>query len=56
VGQELLDALLVKASEEGHPAVSLSVEQDSPAVKFYERNGFERVGEAAGGLVMKRSL
>jgi ribosomal protein S18 acetylase RimI-like enzyme len=56
VGQELLDALLAKASEEGHPAVSLSVEQDSPAVKFYERNGFERVGEAAGGLVMKRSL
>lgn len=56
VGQELLDALLTKASEEGHAAVSLSVEQDSPAVQFYERNGFERVGEAAGGLVMKRSL
>jgi GNAT superfamily N-acetyltransferase len=56
VGQELLDALLAKAREEGHTAVSLSVERDSPAVKFYERNGFEQVGEAAGGLVMKRSL
>jgi GNAT superfamily N-acetyltransferase len=56
VGQELLDALLAKAGEEGHTAVSLSVEQHSPAVKFYERNGFEHVGEAAGGLVMKRSL
>lgn len=56
VGQELLDALLAKVSEEGHASVSLSVEQDSPAVKFYERNGFEQVGEAAGGLVMKRSL
>jgi hypothetical protein len=32
------------------------VEQDSPAVKFYERNGFERTHDAAGGLVMKRSL
>jgi GNAT superfamily N-acetyltransferase len=56
VGQELLDALLAKAREAGHTAVSLSVEQDSPAVKFYERNGFESAGEAAGGLVMKRSL
>jgi ribosomal protein S18 acetylase RimI-like enzyme len=36
--------------------VSLSVEQDSRAVAFYERNGFERVREAAGGAVMRRSL
>ena len=56
VGKELIDALLAKASEEGHKAVSLSVEQDSPAVKFYERNGFEHVGVVAGGLVMKRTL
>ena len=56
VGQELIDALLKKASEEGHTAVSLSVEQDSPAVKFYERNGFKAVGESAGGLVMTRAL
>ena len=56
VGQELLDALLAKAREEGHSAVSLSVEHDSPAVKFYERNGFAHAGEAAGGLVMKRAL
>ena len=56
VGQELLDALLAKAREEEHSSVSLSVEHDSPAVKFYERNGFELAGEAAGGLVMKRAL
>ena len=56
VGQELLDALLGKARAERHASVSLSVEADSPAVDFYERNGFERVGESSGGLVMKRAL
>jgi ribosomal protein S18 acetylase RimI-like enzyme len=56
VGQELLDALLEKARAEGHQAVSLSVEQNSAAVSFYERNGFERAGESQGGLVMKRTL
>jgi GNAT superfamily N-acetyltransferase len=56
VGQELLDALLEKARAEGHQALSLSVERDSPAVAFYERNGFERAGESQGGLVMKRTL
>jgi ribosomal protein S18 acetylase RimI-like enzyme len=39
VGQELLDALLAKAGAEGYAAVSLSVEKDSRAVAFYERNG-----------------
>jgi ribosomal protein S18 acetylase RimI-like enzyme len=56
VGQELLDALLAKAREEGYSAVSLSVEKDSPAVRFYERNDFERVGETDGGLTMLRRL
>lgn len=56
VGQELLDALLERARAAGHGAVSLSVQAGSPAVAFYERNGFERVGDAAGGIVMRRSL
>jgi GNAT superfamily N-acetyltransferase len=56
VGQELLDALLEKARDAGHAAVSLSVEQDSRAVDFYVRNGFEQTGEAQGGLVMRHSL
>jgi len=56
VGQELLEALLVRAREEGHKAVSLSVEADSPAVAFYARHGFEEVGEHEGGLVMRLDL
>jgi len=56
VGQDLLDALLDKAREEGHEQVSLSVEKDSPAVAFYERNGFAATGESQGGLVMVRHL
>lgn len=56
VGQELLDALLEKARAEGHQAVSLSVEQGSPAVGFYERNGFERVTEDEGAVTMRRAL
>ena len=56
VGQELLDALLQRAREEGHEQVSLSVEEDSPAVAFYERNGFTAVRESQGGIVMTRRL
>ena len=56
LGQELIDALLEKARAEGHTAVSLSVEGDSPAVGFYERNGFEPVGKSDGGLVMVKRL
>ncbi len=56
VGQELLDALLENAKAAGHEAVSLSVEKDSPAVAFYERNGFEPAGVSDGGLVMKLRL
>jgi GNAT superfamily N-acetyltransferase len=56
LGQELMDALLEKARTEGHTALSLSVEADSPAVAFYERNGFVRVRESDGGLAMVRRL
>jgi ribosomal protein S18 acetylase RimI-like enzyme len=56
LGQELMDALVEAAREAGRTAVSLSVEADSPAVSFYARNGFERVREQDGGVVMRKPL
>jgi ribosomal protein S18 acetylase RimI-like enzyme len=55
-GQELLDGLLDAARAAGHRQVSLSVEDGSPAVGFYERNGFEHVGDAEGGVIMLKRL
>jgi ribosomal protein S18 acetylase RimI-like enzyme len=56
VGQELLDALLERARTQDVQRLSLCVEKDSPAVSFYERNGFHRVGESGRGLTMLREL
>ena len=56
LGQELMDALLAAARGAGHGAVSLSVEADSAAVGFYERNGFTHVREQDGGVVMLKRL
>ena len=56
VGQELLEALLAAARADGHAQVSLSVEEGSPAIGFYERNGFERVRAEDGGVVMLERL
>jgi ribosomal protein S18 acetylase RimI-like enzyme len=56
VGQELLDALLERARAEGIAALSLSVEKDSAAVAFYERNGFASVAENGDAVTMLRTL
>jgi ribosomal protein S18 acetylase RimI-like enzyme len=56
IGHELLTGLLERAHREGYDAVSLSVERDSPAVKLYERYGFERVKDTPSALVMRAEL
>ena len=43
VGRRLLVALLDLARANGHPALSLSVEEDNFALGLYESVGFERV-------------
>jgi len=56
LGSELLDALLARARADGYHAISLSVEQGSPAIGLYERHGFARVGTDDGALTMRADL
>jgi len=56
LGSELLDALLEQARSDGHEAISLSVEQGSPAIGLYERHGFSVVGDDDGGVTMRSEL
>jgi GNAT superfamily N-acetyltransferase len=55
-GAELLTALLDRARADGYDRISLSVEADSPAVKLYERHGFEAVAHRGEACVMVAEL
>jgi GNAT superfamily N-acetyltransferase len=52
IGSGLLDALLEQARADGHPQLSLSVEQTNPAVHLYESRGFRTVRNDEGACVM----
>jgi ribosomal protein S18 acetylase RimI-like enzyme len=54
VGTRLLSHLL-DASDRNHKAVCLSVSAENPAVRLYERIGFEIVESSGESLTMKRS-
>jgi ribosomal protein S18 acetylase RimI-like enzyme len=53
VGSRLLEHLL-RAADEHHRAVSLSVSADNPAMRLYRRFGFVVVGRCGESLTMKR--
>ena len=55
-GAELLTALIERARREGFPALSLSVEDATAQVSFYERYGFEKVAKAGNAWTMRRDL
>jgi ribosomal protein S18 acetylase RimI-like enzyme len=55
IGTRLLTRLLQGASKH-HPAVSLSVDGNNPAVRLYRRLGFEVVGTSGTSLTMKVAL
>jgi GNAT superfamily N-acetyltransferase len=43
-GRALLEALIGRARERGHPVLSLSVEAENPAARLYAQLGFVRAG------------
>ena len=47
VGTSLLTALVREAGRRGLAALSLSIEPDNPAVRLYERLGFQIVDQPA---------
>jgi ribosomal protein S18 acetylase RimI-like enzyme len=55
VGSDLLGRLL-KSAGGVYRSVSLSVSADNPAVRLYERAGFERVRESGASLTMFKRL
>jgi ribosomal protein S18 acetylase RimI-like enzyme len=55
VGSDLLSRLLESAGAV-YRSVCLSVSVDNPAVRLYERAGFERVCECGGSLTMVKRL
>jgi len=55
-GEQLLQALLDEAKRNGYGQISLSVEPENPALRLYERFGFQKVGESGGSSVMLAAL
>ena len=55
-GDKLLSALITRAREQGHAALSLSVDRGNPAIRLYERYGFRPVREENGTVVMRADL
>jgi ribosomal protein S18 acetylase RimI-like enzyme len=53
VGARLLAALLDRARAQGLPGLSLSVANDNPARRLYERAGFEVVHQHGGSTTMR---
>ncbi len=55
-GARLLAALMEVAREQGYPALSLSVTEDSRAVDMFERYGFQKVSTEDGTWTMRADL
>jgi ribosomal protein S18 acetylase RimI-like enzyme len=56
VAAELLERLKATAAAEGFRALSLSVEPDNPALRLYERAGFEPAGRSGGSETLLATL
>ena len=49
IGTTLVNGLIEQAAAEGRPALSLSVEDDNPALLLYRKLGFQEVRREEGG-------
>lgn len=56
IGRGLIEGLLAEARRQGLGAVSLSVEEENPALRLYERCGFRRVTRADDAWTMVADL
>jgi len=56
LGTALLEALMAHARAEGLDALSLSVDQENPAARLYERLGFRPVDEPGEHRMMRLDL
>ena len=56
VGHSLLRDLLARAEDDGHPALSASVERNHPDLRIFEREGFVAVDDAGDAVTMRRPL
>ncbi len=56
VGRALLRELVDRAARRGATALSLSVEEDNPALGLYVSSGFEKVGRVENAWTMRRDL
>ena len=56
IGERLLRALMERARDEGHGALSLAVEADHPAIGLYDRLGFREVRREGDMVVMVAQL
>jgi GNAT superfamily N-acetyltransferase len=55
-GSQLMSALLEKARAAGFPTISLSVEEENPAIGLYEKFGFSAQSRDAGTITMRADL
>jgi ribosomal protein S18 acetylase RimI-like enzyme len=55
LGSQLLQAIIAQATRHGVP-VSIHVERENPALRLYERLGFEKIEEKGVHFLMRRAL
>lgn len=52
IGRRLLLGLIAEGRKRGIPGLGLSVEPDNPALRLYQRLGFEAVGGTGGSVTL----